>query len=517
MDVDLIITRVLLFDDHASSRVVVVHPPKTLSSSSTSSPPPSATAATPGTDDKSAGMKRESIDSSNAMDGNKINAESEDAGTSVVAEKTMAIGKDPTLEPTAKKKENPNSDTNYNNGKKLSVANQTAESSSVSMQGAPTSDAVPAEPDKIVEASNKIQERCNVDTENPIQQDTANETVISPTTTVAKPAIPLDTTNDTTNHNTDIRLANARISVRRDASARGTITFPKSGFVHLPNGDCGDGIVNPYPDTVDNKYWAQRHRLFGRFEGGIQLDREGWFSVTPEAIANHIAQKMTQHANRQGMTILDAFVGVGGNAIAFAKRDEVSLVICVDTDRKRLCMAANNCKVYEIPKEKILFVCADAVDVLQSYHNGKRVDVTDNTAPKDADTPSHVENDGTIPVDQHGYMFVAINELPYKLDAVFLSPPWGGTEYSNQRHFDLDSIKINDETNGDDLLRLAVQSLPKENTNLAYFLPRNTNGWQVGQSAYRAGLKRIVMEQNYLNFKLKTITLYAGTTSDEDT
>jgi hypothetical protein len=51
--------------------------------------------------------------------------------------------------------------------------------------------------------------------------------------------------------------------------------------------------VNPFPkDEVADKYWAQRHRLFSRYDDGIEMDKEGWFSVTPEAIANHIAQRV---------------------------------------------------------------------------------------------------------------------------------------------------------------------------------------------------------------------------------
>lgn len=46
---------------------------------------------------------------------------------------------------------------------------------------------------------------------------------------------------------------------------------------------------------------------------GCLLDDEGWFSVTPELIANQIAERCRCD------TILDAFCGVGGNAIAFAQ------------------------------------------------------------------------------------------------------------------------------------------------------------------------------------------------------
>ncbi|XP_046497695.1 trimethylguanosine synthase isoform X2 [Equus quagga] len=64
------------------------------------------------------------------------------------------------------------------------------------------------------------------------------------------------------------------------------------------------------------KYWAQRYRLFSRFDDGIKLDREGWFSVTPEKIAEHIAGRVNQSFKCD--TVVDAFCGVGGNTIQFA-------------------------------------------------------------------------------------------------------------------------------------------------------------------------------------------------------
>ena len=61
------------------------------------------------------------------------------------------------------------------------------------------------------------------------------------------------------------------------------------------------------------KYWCQRHLLFSRFDDGIKMDEEGWYSVTPEPLAEH-------HAVRCGSgSIVDFFTGVGGNAIQFAQ------------------------------------------------------------------------------------------------------------------------------------------------------------------------------------------------------
>lgn len=65
--------------------------------------------------------------------------------------------------------------------------------------------------------------------------------------------------------------------------------------------------------SVDmGKYWCQRYLLFSRYDDGIKMDEEGWFSVTPEPLARH-------HAERCGSgIIIDCFTGVGGNSIQFA-------------------------------------------------------------------------------------------------------------------------------------------------------------------------------------------------------
>lgn len=44
---------------------------------------------------------------------------------------------------------------------------------------------------------------------------------------------------------------------------------------------------------------------------------DGWFSVTPERIAEHIALRV-QHRFSHSHLVIDAFCGVGGNAIQFA-------------------------------------------------------------------------------------------------------------------------------------------------------------------------------------------------------
>ena len=77
-------------------------------------------------------------------------------------------------------------------------------------------------------------------------------------------------------------------------------------------------------DDELRKYWFQRYRLFTKFDQGIWMDRESWFSVTPEKIAQHIAERCRCEL------IVDGFCGVGGNAIQFALTCE--RVIAIDID-----------------------------------------------------------------------------------------------------------------------------------------------------------------------------------------
>ncbi len=37
------------------------------------------------------------------------------------------------------------------------------------------------------------------------------------------------------------------------------------------------------------KYWMQRYSLWSRYDDGVRMDEEGWFSATPEVVAMHHA------------------------------------------------------------------------------------------------------------------------------------------------------------------------------------------------------------------------------------
>lgn len=183
----------------------------------------------------------------------------------------------------------------------------------------------------------------------------------------------------------------------------------------MPGGDCGDGIKNPYPKTeVPDKFWSQRKRLFTLFDEGIQLDKESWYSVTPEVIANHIAASMVANRQKVPVTILDLFCGCGGNSIAFAKREEVHTVVCVDNDIGKLKKAAHNALCYGIPKNKIIFVHSSACAVLSCYSGGELSPACDRQK-------NHFSLDNQEPVY---YKIGGLDILPNAIDMAFVSPPW---------------------------------------------------------------------------------------------
>ncbi|KAF9962684.1 Trimethylguanosine synthase [Mortierella alpina] len=202
---------------------------------------------------------------------------------------------------------------------------------------------------------------------------------------------------------------------------------------------------NQLPQDM-HKYWHQRYRYFSLFDHGIKMDKEGWYSVTPEKIAAHIAARCASDI------IIDAFCGVGGNSIQFALT--CHRVIAIDIDPVRLECAKNNARVYGV-EDRIEFICGDYMTLIPGL----------------------------------------------KADAVFLSPPWGGPGYLAQDEFDL---KNGIPMDGEFLFRETM----KITKNIAYFLPRNSNAEQIGRLAGADGICEI--EKNVLNHVCKAWTAYFG-------
>ncbi|KAG9308057.1 Tgs1 protein [Chiua virens] len=237
------------------------------------------------------------------------------------------------------------------------------------------------------------------------------------------------------------------------------------------------------------KYFSQRKRYFTLYDQGCLLDEEGWYSVTPELIANQIAERCRCD------TILDAFCGVGGNAIAFAKTCEH--VIALDISPVRLALARHNAAIYGVA-DRIEFILADYISFAHAH----------------ASRPA-----GKRPID-----------------VVFLSPPWGGPDYMLQgngaaglgggsgdasseqlgcQEFSLAQIEP---IHGADLFHLTR----KITRNVAYFLPRNASLYEISTLLTdgapppdQDSTEMIEVEEAWMGTKLKALTCYFGGLADD--
>ncbi|XP_045461723.1 trimethylguanosine synthase-like [Harmonia axyridis] len=129
------------------------------------------------------------------------------------------------------------------------------------------------------------------------------------------------------------------------------------------------------------RYWQKRFNLFSRFNQGIQLDKESWYSVTPESIA----KKTTEICKTN--VIVDGFCVAGGNSIQLAFT--CKKVIAIDIDPKKIELERINAGIHGVSK-KIKFIVGDYIKL----------------APM------------------------------LKADEVFLSQPWGGPSYLKERAYD---------------------------------------------------------------------------------
>lgn len=225
------------------------------------------------------------------------------------------------------------------------------------------------------------------------------------------------------------------------------------------------------------KFWLQRKHLFYKYDDGILLDHESWYSVraalcsdlvsarmlvcsqlttpharryapqvTPQAIAEHIADRLKCDV------VVDPFAGCGGNVIQLART--CKHVVAIDIDPEKIRMAQHNARIYGVA-DKIEWIVGDSLELLPRL-----------TA-----------------------------------DAVFLSPPWGGLTYS-RKHFRLDEMMIK-RVSGSELFALAR----RVSRNVAYYLPKATPDAELEGLAPN---EFVECEKIFLNKQLKVVTAYYG-------
>lgn len=200
-------------------------------------------------------------------------------------------------------------------------------------------------------------------------------------------------------------------------------------------------------DRTLYKYWCKRFSLFSLFDAGIKLDRESWFSVTPEKVAIYTASRC------QCDVLIDAFCGAGGNTIQFAKT--CKRVIAIDIDAKKIEMAKHNASIYGV-SDRIEFIVGD--------------------------------------------YFQLADKL--EADVVFLSPPWGGPQYLKEDVYDIEKSLL--PVSASELMRITR----KITSSIAIYLPRNSNTHQLAMLAGPGN--SVEVEQGFLDRKLIAITAFYG-------
>ncbi|KAF8159234.1 RNA cap guanine-N2 methyltransferase-domain-containing protein [Crassisporium funariophilum] len=271
------------------------------------------------------------------------------------------------------------------------------------------------------------------------------------------------------------------------------------------------GLVPHYTQAAQvpehlQKYFSQRRRYFSLYSTspGCLLDEEGWYSVTPELVADQIAERCRCD------TILDAFCGVGGNSIAFAKTCQ--RVIALDTSPTRLALARHNAQIYGVA-DRIEFILSDYISFAKSY-----LSLPSFSQPR-------TEN----------------SHDTRKIDVVFLSPPWGGPSYLSGSTDVIPGLTLS--TRSKDPVQISTEEHPtyslssiqpihgaelfdltrKITKNIAYFLPRNTRleeissllteeQCRVSQSSTTtpAIAEQVEVEEEWMGTKLKALTCYFG-------
>ncbi|VVC44277.1 RNA cap guanine-N2 methyltransferase,S-adenosyl-L-methionine-dependent methyltransferase [Cinara cedri] len=212
-------------------------------------------------------------------------------------------------------------------------------------------------------------------------------------------------------------------------------------------------LLNHNRKKINLKYWSKRHMLFSKFDLGILLDDESFYSVCPEVLSYHIAKRCQNHV------VLDPFCGAGGNIIQLAFMCD--LVIAIDIDPTKILFAKHNAEIYGVA-EKIEFIVGD--------------------------------------------FFSLASKL--KADVVFMSPPWGGPEYSINESFSIALMCNNFNCGGYDIFNL-TKSIA---SNIAFHVPKTTNIFECLWLAINFG--KVEIQQNIINGRLNSITAFYGEFTD---
>ncbi|KAL8954034.1 MAG: hypothetical protein Q9222_000156 [Ikaeria aurantiellina] len=147
------------------------------------------------------------------------------------------------------------------------------------------------------------------------------------------------------------------------------------------------------------KYYHQRYSLFSKYDDGILMTDSAWFGVTPEPVANKIAENIAEATPSSRSILIDCFSGVGGNTIAFARSGRWKRIYAIDKDENAIHCAKHNAELYGVGHQ-ISWFHGDCFDIINSH---------------------------LTPLGNYSVLFA--------------SPPWGGPSYQTSPVFDLSTMQ----------------------------------------------------------------------------
>ena len=242
--------------------------------------------------------------------------------------------------------------------------------------------------------------------------------------------------------------------------------------------DTASDKPSPVPYSwMHAKHWNQRYRYFSRYDEGVQIDHEGWYSICPEACAEHVAKRI---AGAGLKVVFDAFSGCGGNALALAKHCD--FVASCDIDAVKVACARHNAEVYGV-SHKIDFFVGDSSEFLKSLSRRKKA-------------------------GQNSKNGLSVGKS-YIFDAVCLAPPWGGPDYLASPVFDLETM-LCCPLNG----RGWLQAAQAASEHVVLVVPRTVRPKQFSEICGTPNMNEVCeiveVEDVALNYKVKLKVGYYG-------
>ena len=267
-----------------------------------------------------------------------------------------------------------------------------------------------------------------------------------------------------------------------------------------------------------------------RIGGGNDVEDEDvspemWYSVTPESIANHIAERMAKiilyqkksrrmaemipckeeedrdccerregvevfaptneversslwQRKQHNIIILDLFCGCGGNSIAFArwnnnikgKHDEKSL----HEHQQQQHDDDDGYFSGHPPRVKVIAVDNNLSRLKNAAHNASIYEVKrdDIVFVHDDEIPKNIGHSGYGRCA--GFALGGMELLPENIDGIFLSPPWGGMSYGNTTFKPSTSITVESSISEETLEQEANNNIEgRGKTNLATTVTTN--------------------------------------------